>query len=202
MNINFLDEQKISSKNRDDVIKLKQDEIAKLQNEIAVKENKLLKFNDRYFKVVNDKAKMREYNTLIDDLVKLRLKLHTVKNDLTLYEESYKFEYDVDKIVSELTEQAEKAELQKRIENIEANLQEAKKEAEELAVDLFEYNNLITNTVNVYKTNVSDSNADIATIEKTKQVIYDFHNSHVAHLVEKYPTYYYLPKECIFKRNI
>lgn len=198
MNINFLDEQRNAFENRNNVIKLKQDEIAKLQNEIAVKENKLVKLNDRYFKVVNDKAKMREYNTLIDDLVKLRLKLHTIKNELSLFEQSYKFEYDVNKIVSELTEQAEKNKLQERIENIEAKLQEARKEAEDLAKELFEYDSLIVNTVNVYKANVSESNADLNEIEKAKQVIYDFHNSHVAHLVEKYPTYYYLPKDCIF----
>ena len=194
MNINFLDKQRESFENRNNVIAMKQDEIAKLQNEIAVKENKLLKLNDRYF---NEK-KTKEYNTLIDDLVKLRLRLHTIKNELSLYEQSYKFEYDVNRIVAELKEQADKAELQKRIENIEAKLQEAKKEAEELAVDLFEYNSLITNTVNVYKSSVSDSNADIATIESAKDVIYNFHNSHVAYLVEKYPTSYYLRKECIF----
>ena len=91
MNIKFLDEQKISLKNRDDVIKLKQDEIAKLQKQISEKENKLVKLNNGYFKVVNDKAKTREYNTLIDDLVKLRLKLHTIKNELSLFEQSYKF---------------------------------------------------------------------------------------------------------------
>ena len=195
MNIKFLDEQKISLKNRDDVIKLKQDEIAKLQNEIAVKENKLLKLNDKYFK----DNKTREYNTLIDDLVKLRLRLHTIKNELTLYEESYKFEYDVNTIVAELKEQAEKNKLQERLQNIEAKLQEARKEAEDLVIELFEYNNLITNTVNTYKSNVSESNADINKIEEAKQVIYNFHNSHVAHLVPKYPTYYYQKKECIFK---
>lgn len=198
MNINFLDAQRESLKNRNDVIAMKQDEIAKLQNEIAVKENKLLKLNNKYFKVINDKAKTREYNTLIDDLVKLRLRLHTIKNELSLFEQSYKFEYDVNTIVSELTEQADKAELQKKIENIEAKLQEAKREAEDLAKELFEYNNLITNTINVYKANVSESNADIATIEKAKQPVYDFHNSHVAYLVEKYPTYYYQAKGCIF----
>ena len=195
MNINFLDEQKISLKNRDDVIAMKQDEIAKLQKQITEKENKILKLNDGYFK---DKAKMREYDTIIDDLVKLRLRLHTIKNELSLFEQSYKFEYDVNKIVSELIEQAEKNKLQERIENIEAKLQEARKEAEELAEDLFEYNNLITNTINTYKSNVSESNADIATIEKAKQVIYDFHNSHVAYLVDEYPAYYYSRKECIF----
>ena len=195
MNINFLDEQKISLKNRDNVIKLKQDEIAKLQKQIAEKENKLLKLNDKYFK----DNKTREYNTLIDDLVKLRLRLHTIKNELTLYEESYKFEYDVNTIVAELKEQAEKNKLQERLQNIEAKLQEARKEAEDLVIELFEYNNLITNTVNTYKSNVSESNADINKIEEAKQVIYNFHNSHVAHLVPKYPTYYYQKKECIFK---
>lgn len=199
MNINFLDAQKTSSKNRDDVIKLKQNEIAKLQKQIAEKENKLVKLNEGYYKIINDKSKMREYNTLIDDLVKLRLKLHTIKNELSLYEESYKFEYDVNTIVSELTEQAEKNKLQEKIENIEAKLQEAKREAEDLAKELFEFNNLITNTVNTYKSNVSESNADINKIEEAKQVIYNFHNSHVAHLVPKYPTYYYQKKECIFK---
>ena len=198
MNIKFLDEQRESLKNRDDVIKLKQDEIAKLQKQISEKENKLLKLNDRYFKVVNDKAKMREYNTLIDDIVKLRLRLHTIKNELSLYKQSYKFEYDVDKIVSELREQAEKNKLQEKIENIEANLQEARKEAESLAKELLEFNNLITNTINVYKSSVSDSNADINEIESAKDVIYNFHNSPIAYLVKKYPTYHYLPKECIF----
>ena len=196
MNINFLDEQKLYSKNRDDVIKLKQDEIAKLQKQIAEKENKLLKLNSGYF---NDKAKTKEYNTLIDDIVKLRLRLHTIKNELSLYEQSYKFEYDVNTIVSELTEQAEKNKLQERLQNIESKLQEARKEAEDLVIELFEYNRLITNTVNVYKSNVSENNADINKIEEAKQVIYDFHNSHVAHLVPKYPTYYYQKKECIFK---
>ena len=131
--------------------------------------------------------------------MKLRLRLHTIKNELSLYEQSYKFEYDVNKIASELIEQAEKAKLQKRIENIEAKLEEARKEAEELAADLFEYNSLIVNTANVYKANVSESNADLNTINKAKQVIYDFHNSPIAYLVEKYPTYYYLQKKCIFK---
>ena len=195
MNINFLDAQKTSLKNRDDVIKLKQNEIAKLQNQIAEKENKLLKLNNKYF---NDKAKTKEYNTLIDDIVKLRLRLHTIKNELSLYEQSYKFEYDVNKIVSELTEQAEKNKLQERLQNIESKLQQARLEAEELAEDLFEYNNLITNTINTYKSNVNDSNADINEIESAKDVIYNFHNSHVAYLVEKYPTSHYLPKECIF----
>ena len=199
MNINFLDAQKTSLKNRDDVIKLKQDEIAKLQKQIAEKENRLLKLNDRYFKIVNDKTKMREYNTLIDDLVLLRLKLHTVKNELSLFEQSYKFEYDVNKIASELIEQAEKAELNKKIQSIEKKLEEARKEAEDLAKELFEYNNLITNTVNTYKSNVNDNNANLNKIEEAKQVIYNFHNSPVAYLVEKYPTYYYLPKDCIFK---
>ena len=195
MNIKFLDEQKISLKNRDDVIKLKQEEIAKLQNEIAVKENKLLKLNDRYFK----DNKTKEYNTLIDDLVKLRLRLHTIKNELSLYEQSYKFEYDVDTIVQELKEQSLQAGLEEKMQSIENKLQEARKEAEDLVIELFEYNRLITNTVNVYKSNVSENNADINKIEEAKQVIYDFHNSHVAHLVEKYPTYYYQKKECIFK---
>ena len=199
MNINFLDEQKISLKNRDDVIKLKQDEISKLQKQISEKENKLVKLNEGYYKIINDKSKMREYNTLIDDLVKLRLKLHTIKNELSLFEQSYKFEYDVNKIVSELTEQAEKNKLQERLQNIESKLQEARKEAEDLVIELFEYNNLIANTVNTYKSNVSESNADLNKIEEAKQVIYNFHNSHVAHLVPKYPTYYYQKKECIFK---
>lgn len=195
MNINFLDAQRESLKNRDDVIKLKKAEKAKLQKQIKEKENKLLKLNDKYF---NDKAKTKEYNTLIDDIVKLRLRLHTIKNELTLFEQSYKFEYDVNKIVSELTEQAEKAELQKRLQAIENKLQQARLEAEELAEDLFEYNNLITNTINTYKSNVNDSNADINEIESAKDVIYNFHNSPIAYLVKKYPTYYYQKKECIF----
>ena len=195
MNINFLDEQRNAFENRNNIIKLKQDEISKLQKQISGKENKLLKLNDKYFK----DNKTKEYNTLIDDIVKLRLRLHTIKNELTLYEESYKFEYDVNTIVAELKEQADKAELQKRIENIEAKLQEARLEAEDLAKELFEFNNLITNTINVYKSSVSDSKADINEIESAKDVIYNFHNSHVAYLVEKYPTSYYLRKECIFK---
>ena len=199
MNINFLDARRESFENRNNAIKLKQDEIAKLQKQISEKENKLVKLNEGYYKIINDKSKMREYNTLIDDLVKLRLRLHTIKNELSLFEQSYKFEYDVNTIVAELTEQAKETKLQERLQAIENKLQQVRLEAEELAEDLFEYNNLITNTINTYKTNVSESNADIATIEKTKQVIYDFHNSHVAYLVEKYPTYYYQPKECIFK---
>lgn len=196
MNIKFLDEQRESLKNRDDVIKLKQDEIAKLQNEIAEKENKLLKLNNKYF---NDKAKTKEYNTLIDDLVKLRLKLHTIKNELSLFEQSYKFEYDVNKIVSELTEQSEKAKLQEKIQSIEKKLEEARKEAEDLAKELFEYNNLITNTINTYKSNVSESNADLNKIEKAKQVIYNLHNSPVSYLVKDYPAGYYTKHESIFK---
>lgn len=198
MNINFLDARRESFENRNNVIKLKQDEIAKLQKQIAEKENKLLKLNEGYYKIINDKSKMREYNTLIDDLVKLRLKLHTIKNELSLYEESYKFEYDVDKIVSELTEQAEETKLQEKIQSIEKKLEEARKEAESLAEELFEYDNLITNTINTYKSSVSESNADLNEIEKAKQPIYDFHNSPIAYLVEKYPTYYYSRKECIF----
>lgn len=198
MNINFLDVVKQSNENKQNIIKLKQDEIAKLQKQIAEKENKLLKLNEGYYKIINDKAKTREYNTLIDDLVKLRLRLHTIKNELSLFEQSYKFEYDVNRIVAELKEQADKAELQKKIENIEAKLQEAKREAEDLAKELFEFNNLITDTINVYKANVSESNADINEIESAKDVIYNFHNSPIAYLVEKYPTYHYLPKECIF----
>lgn len=198
MNINFLDEQRKTFENRNNVIAMKQDEIAKLQNQIAEKENRLLKLNDGYFKIADDKTKMREYNTTIDDLVKLRLRLHTIKNELSLFEQSYKFEYSVENITRELKEQAEKAELNKKIQSIEKKLEEARKEAEDLAKELFEYNNLITNTVNTYKSNVSESNADINKIEEAKQVIYNFHNSHVAHLVEKYPTYYYQKKECIF----
>lgn len=195
MNINFLDVVKQSNENKQNIIKLKKDEIAKLQNEIAVKENKLLKLNDKYFK----DNKTKEYNTLIDDLVKLRLRLHTIKNELTLYEQSYKFEYDVNKIVSELTEQAEKTKLQEKIQSIEKKLEETRIEAEALAKELFEFNNLITDTINVYKANISESNADINEIESAKDVIYNFHNSPIAYLVEAYPTSYYLRKECIFK---
>lgn len=199
MNINFLDEQRKSFENRNNVIAMKQDEIAKLQAEIAKKEAKLNEMNMDYFRVVTNPDKLKEHTKLKNDLVNLKLKLEAAREELSLFQSTYKFEYDVDKIVSELTEQAEKAKLQKRIENIEANLQEARKEAEELAVDLFEYNSLITNTINTYKANVSESNADVTVIEKAKQPIYDFHNSPVAHLVEKYPTYYYLQKKCIFK---
>ena len=120
MNINFLDAQKISLKNRNDVIKLKQDEKSKLQKQISEKENKLVKLNEGYFK----DNKTKEYNTLIDDLVKLRLRLHTIKNELSLFEQSYKFEYDVDTIVSELAEQAEKAELNEKIQSIEKKLED------------------------------------------------------------------------------
>lgn len=199
MNINFLDKQRESFENRNNVIAMKQDEIVKLQNEIAEKEAKLNDMNMDYFRVVTNPDKLKEHTKLKNDLVNLKVKLQAAKEELSLFKQSYKFEYDVDKIASELTEQAEKAKLQKRIENIEAKLQEAKKEAEELARDLFEYNNLITNTINTYKSNVSDSNADITVIEKAKEPIYKFHDSHVAYLVEKYPTYYYFKKECIFK---
>lgn len=196
MNINFLDARRESFENRNNIIAMKQNEIAKLQKQIKEKENKLLKLNDRYF---NDKAKTKEYNTLIDDIVKLRLRLHTIKNELTLFEQSYKFEYDVNRIVAELKEQADKAELQKRIENIEAKLQEARKEAESLAKELFEYDSLIVNTVNVYKANVSESNADLNKINEAKQVIYNLHNSPVSYLVKDYPAGYYTKHESIFK---
>lgn len=199
MNINFLDKQRESFENRNNVITMKQDEIVKLQNEIAEKEAKLNDMNMDYFRVITNPDKLKVHTKLKNDLVNLKARLQATKEELSLFEQSYKFEYDVDKIASELTEQAEKAELQKRIENIEAKLQEARKEAEDLAKDLFEYNSLITNTINTYKSNVSDSNADVTVIEKAKEPIYDFHNSPVAHLVEKYPTYYYLPKKCIFK---
>ena len=199
MNINFLDEQRNAFENRNNVITMKQDEIVKLQNEIAVKEAKLNEMNMDYFRVVTNPDKLKEHTQLKNELVNLKVKLQAAKEELSLFEQSYKFEYDVNKIASELTEQAEKAKLQKRIENIEAKLQEAKKEAEELAADLFEYNSLITNTINTYKSNVSDSNADVTVIEKAKEPIYKFDDSPVAHLVEKYPTYYYLPKKCIFK---
>ena len=199
MNINFLDKQRESFENRNNVIKLKQEEIESFQNEIAKKEAKLNDMNMDYFRVVTNPDKLKEHTKLKNDLVNLKVKLQAAKEELSLFQSTYKFEYEVDKIVSELTEQAEKAELQKRIENIEAKLQEARKEAEDLAKELFEYNNLITNTINTYKSNVSESNADLNKIEKAKQVIYDFHNSPIAYLVEKYPSYYYLRKECIFK---
>ena len=199
MNINFLDKQRESNLNKNNVVKLKQQEIESLQEEIVVKEEKLKEMNMDYFRVVTNPDKLKVHTQLKEDLVNLKVKLQAAKEELSLFQSTYKFEYEVDKIVSELTEQAEKAKLQKRIENIEAKLQEAKKEAEELAADLFEYNSLITNAINVYKANVSESNADITIIEKAKQPIYDFHNSPIAYLVEKYPTYYYLPKKCIFK---
>ena len=199
MNINFLDEQRKSNLNKNNVVKLKQQEIESLQEEIAAKENKLNDMNMDYFRVVTNPDKLKVHTKLKEDLVNLKVKLQAAKEELSLFEQSYRFEYDPEQIASELAEQAEKAKLQKRIENIEAKLQEAKKEAEELAADLFEYNSLITNTINTYKSNVSESNADITVIEKAKEPIYKFHDSPVAYLVEKYPSYYYLRKECIFK---
>ena len=199
MNINFLDKQRESFENRNNVVSTKEHEIAELQAEIAKKEAKLNEMNMDYFRVVTNPDKLKEHTQLKNELVNLKVKLQAAKEELSLFRQSYKFEYEVDKIVSELTEQAEKAKLQKRIENIEAKLQQAKREAEELVADLFEYNNLITNTINTYKSNVSESNADVTVIENEKQVIYDFHNSPIAYLVDKYPTYYYLPKKCIFK---
>lgn len=199
MNINFLDKQRESNLNKNNVIAMKKDEIVQLQDEIAAKENKLNEMNKEYFKILNNKNKLAEYNKLKDEVVVLKVKLEATQNELSLFESSYKFEYDVNTIVSELTEQAEKAKLQEKIQSIEAKLLEAKKEAEDLAKELFEYDSLIVNTVNTYKSNVSESNADLNKINEAKQVIYDFHNSPAAYLVEKYPTYYYLPKECIFK---
>lgn len=199
MNINFLDEQRNTFENRNNVVAIKQDEIVNLQNEIAEKEAKLNEMNNRYFEVVTDKAKLKEHTKLKEDLVNLKVKLQATKEELSLFEQSYKFEYDVNKIASELTEQAEKAELNKKIQSIEKKLEEARKEAESLAEELFEYDSLIVNTANVYKTNVSESNADLNKINEAKQVIYNFHNSPIAYLVEKYPTYYYSRKDCIFK---
>ena len=199
MNINFLDEQRNAFENRNNVIKLKQDEIAKLQNEIADKESKLNNMNNRYFEIVLDKAKLKEHTQLKNDLVNLKVKLQAAREELSLFQSTYKFEYDVNKIASELRNQVLDYKLQDRLEKIEAKLQGARKEAEELAADLFEYNSLITNAINTYKANVSDSNADVTIIEKAKEVIYKFHDSPVAYLVQKYPTYYYLPKKCIFK---
>ena len=199
MNINFLDEQRNAFENRNNVIKLKQDEIAKLQNEIADKESKLNNMNNRYFEIVLDKAKLKEHTQLKNDLVNLKVKLQAAREELSLFQSTYKFEYDVNKIASELRNQVLDYKLQDRLEKIEAKLQGAKKEAEELAADLFEYNDLITNTINTYKANVSESNADLNKINEAKQVIYDFHNSPIANLVDKYPTYYYQPKVCIFK---
>ena len=199
MNINFLDAQRESLKNRDDVIKLKQDEIAKLQNEIAKKETKLSEMNMDYFRVVTNPDKLKVHTKLKNDLVNLKVKLEATKEELSLFQSTYKFEYDVNKIASELRNQVLDYKLQDRLEKIEAKLQGARKEAEELAADLFEYNSLITNAINTYKANVSDSNADVTIIEKAKEVIYKFHDSPVAYLVQKYPTYYYLPKKCIFK---
>ena len=199
MNINFLDEQRNAFENRNNVIKLKQDEIAKLQNEIADKESKLNNMNNRYFEIVLDKAKLKEHTQLKNDLVNLKVKLQAAREELSLFQSTYKFEYDVNKIASELRNQVLDYKLQDRLEKIEAKLQGAKKEAEELAADLFEYNDLITNTINTYKANVSESNADLNKINEAKQVIYDFHNSPIAYLVDKYPTYYYQPKVCIFK---
>ena len=199
MNINFLDEQRNAFENRNNVIKLKQDEIAKLQNEIADKESKLNNMNNRYFEIVLDKAKLKEHTQLKNDLVNLKVKLQAAREELSLFQSTYKFEYDVNKIASELRNQVLDYKLQDRLEKIEAKLLGAKKEAEELAADLFEYNDLITNTINTYKANVSESNADLNKINEAKQVIYDFHNSPIAYLVDKYPTYYYQPKVCIFK---
>ena len=199
MNINFLDKQRESFENRNNVIKLKQEEIESFQNEIAVKEAKLNDMNMDYFRVVTNPDKLKEHTKLKNDLVNLKVKLEATREELSLFEQSYRFEYGPEQIVSELRNQVLDYKLQDRLENIEAKLQQARLEAEALAADLFEYNNLITNTINTYKSNVSDSNADVTVIEKEKQVIYDFHNSPVAHLVEKYPTYYYSQKKCIFK---
>lgn len=199
MKINFSDKQRESFENRNNVVKLKQQEIESLQEEIAAKENKLNEMNKEYFKIATDPKKIKEHKSLKDELINLKVKLQATQNELSLFEQSYKFEYDVNKIASELTEQAEKAKLNEKIQSIEKKLEEARREAEELAADLFEYNNLITNAINTYKSNVSDSNADLNKIEEAKEVIYKFHNSPVAHLVEKYPTYYYFKKECIFK---
>ena len=199
MQIQFLEARKQSNLNRDNVVKLKQQEIESLQEEIAAKENKLNEMNKEYFKILNNKNKLAEYNKLKDEVVVLKVKLEATQNELSLFESSYRFEYNPEQIASELRNQVLDYKLQDRLENIEAKLQQARLEAEALAADLFEYNNLITNTVNVYKANVSESNADLNKIEEAKQVIYDFHNSPAAYLVEKYPTYYYLPKKCIFK---
>lgn len=199
MEIQFLQARKESNLNRDNVVTIKQEEIESLQDEIAAKENKLNEMNKEYFKILNNKNKLAEYNNLKDEVVASKVKLEATKEELSLFESSFKFEYDVNKIVSELREQAEKAELNKKIQSIEKKLEEARKEAESLAEELFEYDGLIVNTVNVYKTNVSESNADLNKINEAKQVIYDFHNSPIAYLVEKYPTYYYSRKDCIFK---
>ena len=152
-----------------------------------------------YFRVVTNPDKLKEHTKLKNDLVNLKVKLQAAKEELSLFEQSYRFEYDPGQIASELRNQVLDYKLQDRLEKIEAKLQQARLEAEELAADLFEYNSLITNTINTYKSNVSDSNADVTVIEKEKQVIYKFHDSPVAFLVEKYPTGYYLRKKCIFK---
>ena len=199
MEIQFLQARRESNSNRNNVIRLKQQEIESLKEEINTKENKLNEMNKEYFKILNNKNKLAEYNKLKDEVVVLKVKLEATQNELSLFESSYRFEYDVNTIVSELTEQAEKAKLQKRIENIEAKLQEARKEAEDLARELFEYNNLIVNTANVYKANVSESNADLNKINEAKQVIYNLHNSPVSYLVKDYPAGYYTKHECIFK---
>ena len=199
MNINFLDEQRNAFENKSNVVSTKEHEIAELKAEIAEKEAKLNEMNMDYFRVVTNPDKLKVHTKLKEDLVNLKVKLEAAKEELSLFQSTYKFEYDVNKIASELTEQAEKAKLQKRIENIEAKLQEAKKEAEELAADLFEYNSLIVNTANVYKANVSESNADLNKINEAKQVIYNLHNSPVSYLVKDYPAGYYTKHECIFK---
>ena len=199
MNINFLDEQKNAFENKNNVIAMKQDEIVRFQNEIATKEAKLNQMNMDYFRVVTNPDKLKEHTKLKNDLVNLKVKLQAAKEELSLFEQSYRFEYDPGQIASELRNQVLDYKLQDRLEKIEAKLQQARLEAEELAADLFEYNSLITNTINTYKSNVSDSNADVTVIEKEKQVIYKFHDSPVAFLVEKYPTGYYLRKKCIFK---
>lgn len=199
MNINFLDKQRKAFENKNNLITIKQDEIVKLQNEIATKEEKLKEMNMDYFRVVTNPDKLKVHTKLKEDLVNLKVKLQAAKEELSLFQSTYKFEYDPEQIASELAEQAEKAELQKRIENIEAVLQEARREAEELVKELFEYNRLITNTVNVYKANVSESNADLNKIEEAKQVIYNLHNSPVAYLVKDYPAGYYTKHESIFK---
>ena len=199
MNINFLDEQRNAFENRNNVIAMKQDEIVKLQNEIEKKEAKLNEMNMDYFRVVTNPDKLKVHTKLKNDLVNLKVKLLATKEELSLFEQSYKFEYDVNKIVSELRNQVLDYKLQDRLENIEAKLQEARKEAEELAADLFEYNSLVVNAANVYKANVSESNADLNKINEAKQVIYNLHNSPVSYLVKDYPAGYYTKHNCIFK---
>lgn len=199
MQIQFLEARKQSNLNRDNVVKLKQQEIESLQEEINVKQNKLNEMNNRYFEVVTDKAKLKEHTKLKENLVNLKVRLRVTKEELSLFQSSYKFEYSPQKIAKELIDVADENKLNEKLQCMENKLNELRVEAELLAKELTEYSSLIADAMATYRTNVSESNADMNEIEKAKEPIYKFHNSHLPYLVKNYPTYYYLQKECIFK---